>query len=109
MARSEVWVRTDNEIIRADAIRAVTRHSESIALAVPGEHFPLSVSLPRWGYRGEESVDFDNGADLDHDLLRAIAAAAKITGGAIICLGHDANLRTRWDIEPLIPAAPAAG
>lgn len=104
-------MRTKTKIIRADAIRSVRWCDAGLELTDSGERFPLSIRVPAYGYSdeaGESYEDYDNGADLDQELLRAIAAAARIPGGAVICLDHDENLKAKWGIEPLTPAAPAA-
>lgn len=129
MARAEVWVRTDTKIIRADIIRAVgwSPHAEAVLLelAASGEKQPLTIrvqpDLPTYfiydeetGKTGDDQRDeayeaaWERAAGLDQGLLRAVAKAAKIPGGAVVFLDHDdANFPRQWEVEPLASGTPA--
>jgi hypothetical protein len=128
MPRAEVWVRTDTKIIRADTIRAVgwSPHTEPVLLelATSGEKQPLTIrvqpDLPRYfvynertGKTGDDQRDeayqaaWERAGGLDEGLLRAIADAAKIPGGAVVYLGHDdEDFPGQWEIEPLASGTP---
>ena len=103
MARTEVWVHTDTKLIRADNIRTVGWSARSEAalleLAVSGEKQPLTIrvqpDLPTYltydhTQRVKESeAAWERARGLDQGLLRAVANAAKIPGGAAVYLDHD--------------------
>jgi hypothetical protein len=129
MPRAEVWVRTDTKIIRADTIRAVgwSPHAEAVLLELvaSGEKQPLTIrvqpDLPRYfvydegtGKTGDDQrheayqAAWERAGGLDEGLLRAIANAAKIPGGAVVLLGHDdEDFPGQWEIEPLASGTPA--
>ncbi len=129
MARTEVWVQTDTKIIRADTIRAVgwSPHAEPVLLelATSGEKQPLTIrvqpDLPTYFFYDEETGEtgddkrnkvyaaaWERAGGLDQGLLRAVAAAAKIPGGAVVFLDHDdEDLPKQWEIKPLASGTPA--
>lgn len=128
MARTEVWVRTDTKIIRADTIPAVGWSSETdpvlLELATSGEKQPLTIrvqpDIPAYffydaetGKEGAEQREeayaaaWERAEGLDQGLLHAIANAAKIPGGAVVFLDHDdEDLPRQWEIEPLAADQP---
>ena len=129
MARTEVWVRTGTKIIRADTIRAVgwSPHAEAVLLelAISGEKQPLTIrvqpDLPKYfmyddetGQTGDDQRDeayeaaWERAGGLDQGLLRAVANAAKVPGGAVVFLDHDdEGFPKQWEIEPLASGPPA--
>jgi hypothetical protein len=121
MARTEVWVRTDTKIIRADTIRAVgwapPVAGVLLGLATSGEKRPFTIrvqpDLPIYLASASNTRDewceaaWDRAAGLDESLLHAVAAAAKIPGGAVVFLDHDdEGFPKQWEIEPLAPSTP---
>jgi hypothetical protein len=128
VARTEVWVHTDTKIIRADTIRAVrwAPHAEAVLLElnISGEKQPLSIrvqpDLPTYfiydkatGKTGDDQRDevykaaWERAGGLDEGLLRAVANAAKIPGGAVVFLDHnDEDFPKQWEIEPLASGTP---
>ena len=122
-------MRTDTKIIRADTIRAVGwwSHAEAVLLELvaSGEKQPLTIrvqpDLPtyfiydeRTGKTGNDQRDevhkaaWERAGGLDKGLLRPIANAAKIPGGAVVLLDHDdEDFARQWEIEPLASGTPA--
>jgi hypothetical protein len=121
MARTDVWVATDTKNIRADTIRAVgwSPYAKAVLLelSVVGEKQPLTIRvqpdlrspLP-YNWSQEQKIYQDAWAraeGLDQGLLRAIADAAKIAGGAAVFLDRDdEGFPRQWEIEPLASSAP---
>lgn len=96
-----------------------------LELVISGEKQPLTIrvqpDLPRYfiydegtGKMGDDQRDeaykaaWERAGGLDEGLLRAIADAAKIPGGAVVSLGHDdEDFPGQWEIEPLASGTPA--
>ena len=122
-------MRTDTKIIRAGTIRAAgwSPHAEAVPLelAASGEKQPLTIraqpDLPTYfiydegtrktgsDQRGEVyEAAWERAGGPDKGLLRAIANAAKIPGGAVVFLDHDdEDFPRQWEMEPLASGTPA--
>jgi hypothetical protein len=68
---------------------------------------------PAAGQTGDDQRDkvyeaaWERAGGLDQGLLRAVADAAKIPGGAVVFLDHDdEDFPKRWEIEPLASGTP---
>ncbi len=118
MACSDVWIRTDSKLIRADTVQAVAWNEfgapEFLQLRASGETDPLCIQVePKAAGRGDGPFDFGAHeqalhdaapriAGLDGELVRSMAAASQRPGGALIRLQRqDHDSRVRWLIEPL--------
>lgn len=112
MAKTDVWVRAGEELIRSDRISGVSRRYESLHLKVSGLPGDLAINVSGRLRVGPYEADgtylrameaFEAKAEvLDVGLLQAIAQAAKAGGGYLVSLNLDPEI-VAWQITDLAP------